>query len=416
MPSNLYRSEAIKGLRSPDELDSLLQLTRPAAWVALAVLLLVVVLTLAWGFLGRVPVQVSGIGIVLPAGTEIYQVQTPASGLVESVDVVLNQAVQEGQLIARIALPTDQTALQNARRNLTRLRAQYADQQQFADRDIAQRRRSVSQQNETLRKKIQDSQNYLDYLLDLLADQVEEQKRGYITRQQTEATRTGIYSAEQSIAEAHDAIAENELELIEFENSRQQELNALRNQVADAEDKVRELTATLGIQREVKSPTDGLISELAVKPGALVSPNDLVAIVEQRSDKLELAAFFEIGRGKRLVKGMDARVAPASVERDLYGSIVGEVVTVGSLPETQAGLVALLGNEALAAEAMSAGAPLRAIISLEPDPSTPSGLRWTSSKGPDLKITAGEQAAATVTIEEKLPVDLVIPLFDAWLR
>lgn len=416
MDSNLFRPEAIKGLRSPEQLDSLLQLTRPAAWVALAVLIFIVIVTLVWGVLGRIPVQVTGLGVVLPAGTEIYQVRSEVAGVVKSTQVKPNQTVTEIQQLAVIALPVDQVALQDAQRSQDLLRAQYATQQAFAQRDIERRRQTVAQQNDTLRKKIADSQSYLSYLRSLLADQTAEQKLGYLTRQQTEATRTGIYSTEQTIAEAQNAMAQNELELIEFENSREQQLDSLQDQVVQAESKVRELTATLSSEREILSPVDGLVSEIDVKPGTLVEAGATIAIIEQRSPLLELAAFFEIGKGKRLQPGMAVRVSPASVERDLYGSIVGRVVTISDLPETQAALLDLLGNPALVSQMMGAGAPIRATIALETDPATPSGLRWTSSRGPDLKITAGETASASVTIEEKRPLDLVIPIFAAWLR
>lgn len=416
MDSNLFRPEAIKGLRSPEQLDSLLQLTRPAAWVALAVLIFIVIVTLIWGVLGRIPVQVTGLGVVLPAGTDIYQVQSEVAGVVKSTQVKPNQAVTEVQRLVVIALPVDQVALQDAQRSQDLLRTQYATQKDFAQRDIERRRQTVAQQNDTLRKKIADSQSYLSYLRNLLADQTAEQKLGYLTRQQTEATRTGIYSTEQTIAEAQNAMAQNELELIEFKNSREQQLESLQDQVVQAESKVRELTATLSSEREIFSPVDGLVSEIDVKPGTLVEAGATIAIIEQRSAQLELVAFFEIGKGKRLQPGMAVRVSPASVERDLYGSIVGRVETVSDLPETAAALLDLLGNAALVTQMMGAGAPIRATIALEADPRTPSGLRWTSSRGPNLKITAGETASASVTVEEKRPLDLVIPIFDAWLH
>ena len=161
MDSNLFRPEAIKGLRSPEQLDSLLQLTRPAAWVALAVLIFIVIVTLVWGVLGRIPVQVTGLGVVLPAGTEIYQVRSEVAGVVKSTQVKPNQTVTEIQQLAVIALPVDQVALQDAQRSQDLLRAQYATQQAFAQRDIERRRQTVAQQNDTLRKKIADSQSYL---------------------------------------------------------------------------------------------------------------------------------------------------------------------------------------------------------------------------------------------------------------
>jgi len=130
---------------------------------------------------------------------------------------------------------------------------------------------------------------------------------------------------------------------------------------------------------------------------------------------LELVTYFEIGKGKKIHPGMSAEVAPSSIERDLYGSIRGKEDTVSDLPETQAGLMAVLGNEALVEKMMGAGAPIKVVISLKKDPKTFSGLKWSSSKGPPLKVTTGDTAFASVTVREERPINLVVPIFKTWV-
>jgi HlyD family secretion protein len=148
----------------------------------------------------------------------------------------------------------------------------------------------------------------------------------------------------------------------------------------------------------------------------LIEAGGIVALIEQHSARVELAAYFPIGDGRKLRPGMVANVSPQSVERDLYGSIRAAVTQVSELPETEVAVTARVGIPSLAKQFMASGPPIAVTIALDRDPSTPSGFRWTSSRGPDLKITAGETAAVTVVVEEKRPIDLVMPLFDAWLH
>ncbi len=416
MAQNLFRPEAIANLHSPEQLDALLQLTRPWAWAALSILGTVVAIALVWGFLGSIPVQVQGLGVLLPVDAQVYQMQATAAGLVKEISVAPNRRVSVGQTIALISLPVNQIALQNAQRTLAMAQRQYDAQQAFADRDIARRQRVVADLDKTLRKKIEDNASYLTYLQQLLADQSAEQKLGYITRQQTEASRTGIFSAEQSIAQARDSISQNDLSLIELENSTRQTLDGLQQKVQEAQGQVKSASTTVESEQAVISPVEGIVTEVDVKPGVLVQAGSVVAVIEQRGEHLELQGYFGIANGKKLRPGMVANVSPLSIERDLYGSIRGTVTQISALPETEAAVTGRTGNATLAGQLMQGGAPIAAIISLTLDPATRSGLSWTSSRGPNVQITAGETAAVTVVVEEKRPIDLVIPLFDTWIN
>jgi HlyD family secretion protein len=44
------------------------------------------------------------------------------------------------------------------------------------------------------------------------------------------------------------------------------------------------------------------------------------------------------------------------------------------------------------------------------DPSTVSGYRWSSSKGPPLKIQSGTLATGNIEVATKRPIEMVIPL------
>ena len=47
---------------------------------------------------------------------------------------------------------------------------------------------------------------------------------------------------------------------------------------------------------------------------------------------------------------------------------------------------------------------------LELDSTTPSGYKWSSSKGPHLKISSGTTTVVRVKVEERAPITFVLPI------
>lgn len=414
--TELYRSEALKRLRNPEQLDSLLRLAHPSAWAILGILAVLIGLTTAWGFLGKIPIRVNGLGVITAAQAAIYRLQAQANGVIRSLPVTAGEPVDAGATIATLALPVDEAELISAEQALELARQQYATQRRFLDEDTALRQQTTQQVEETLRSVIKDSQEQLQFLRELLELQSAALEKGYYTRQQVEATRSSLFETQQSIAQARDQIAQNRLALSESENQNRRQALELQTAVAQAEAPVKRLRAMLDEEQVIISPVAGVVTELDIALGALVETGQVVAIVEQRSETLSAVGYFGIGEGKQIDPGMEAEISPLSVERDRYGSIRAKVDAVSRLPVTEDALVARLGNPTLASTLLSAGAPISVTLTLETDPKTRSGLRWTSSQGPPVEITPGDTAAMSVVVREIPPIQYVIPLFEAWTR
>jgi HlyD family secretion protein len=57
-----------------------------------------------------------------------------------------------------------------------------------------------------------------------------------------------------------------------------------------------------------------------------------------------------------------------------------------------------------------AGGPLIQVdVALEHDPATPTGYRWSSSRGPNLEISSGTLTSGGVIVKKDRPISLVIP-------
>src|SRR4029077_12893401 len=119
--------------------------------------------------------------------------------------------------------------------------------------------------------------------------------------------------------------------------------------------------------------------------------------------------FVPASSGKRVQPGMVVQVAPSTVKREEYGAILGRVTWVADFPSTSRGMTRLLGNEALVNKLMTEGPPIQVDVALERDPSTPTGFRWSSSRGPAVKISSGTLADGSVVVSKDRPMRLVIP-------
>ena len=82
---------------------------------------------------------------------------------------------------------------------------------------------------------------------------------------------------------------------------------------------------------------------------------------------------------------------------------------MAEFPSTSRGMERLLANSELVARLMQQGPPIQVDVRLSDDPDTPSGYRWSSSRGPDLEISSGTLASGSIIVREDRPIFLVIP-------
>jgi HlyD family secretion protein len=135
-----------------------------------------------------------------------------------------------------------------------------------------------------------------------------------------------------------------------------------------------------------------------------------VAAVESDQNRLQAVIYLSPEDGKTARPGMHARIEPATVRRDEYGAMIGRIISLSAYPATPEGMAATLHNAELVSRFSHGGAPYAAVVQLEADPGAPSGYRWSSGRGPDLRITSGTLVHAEVVTRERRPLDLLLPL------
>jgi multidrug resistance efflux pump len=161
----------------------------------------------------------------------------------------------------------------------------------------------------------------------------------------------------------------------------------------------------------VVSPYSGKVLELLVNPGQLVSVGSGILNLEESANPLEIVVFFPASVGKQVKTGMQAEVAPSSYSPQQYGYMLASVDYVAPFLSSAPGMMRLLQNQNLVQLFLNqaGGSPIEVHLALTPDPATPSGYRWSSSRGPDTAVTAGTLASVSVAVSQQHPISLVLP-------
>jgi len=121
-------------------------------------------------------------------------------------------------------------------------------------------------------------------------------------------------------------------------------------------------------------------------------------------------SYFPAKDGKNIQPGMAVQVMPDNVERSRFGGILGKVISVSPLPVTREGAVNTVGNaEMVQALLTGPGSWVEVTAQLQDDPASKSGYRWSSSRGPNVRISPGTTTTARVTLERRAPASYVIP-------
>jgi hypothetical protein len=271
MPRQIFRQEALDRLSSPEQLDQLMPVTSPRSWVALAGVGLLLLMALAWGWLGTIPNTVEAKGILARRGG-VKPLTAPEAGVVARVAVSSGDGAEKGQ--------------------------------------------------------------------ELLA-----------------------------------------------------------------------LTPAGGNREPVPvvSPFPAQVLERRVRVGDTVEKGAPLLTLEPLDEPLQARLFLPVSEGYQVQPGMRVQVWPSFARRSEAGYLVGTVRGAAKYPISQADLVRVVQNEAVARQLAEAGPCLPVFVELTPDPETPGGYRWSSARGPTLPLYTGTPCEGRVVVGEQRPIQLVFP-------
>ena len=111
---------------------------------------------------------------------------------------------------------------------------------------------------------------------------------------------------------------------------------------------------------------------------------------------------------------MKIQIAPTTIKQEEFGFVLGDVTYVSDFPATSQGMMRVLKNTQLVQTLSGGSAPFEVYADLRLDPSTVSGFKWSSSEGPPMAIQTGTVCIASITVDVRRPIELVIPILREW--
>lgn len=408
--SKIFRQVALDRLASPEQLDQVVQVTTPKGWLALAAVGVAIIIAAGWSVTGRVPEQVTGSGILIRSGG-IFQVVAQSSGAVGDVSVEVGDRVTEGQVIARVAQPELVQQVGRARARVTQLKTVHDHLVRFQRNNTNLNGAYAERRRATLANSIAAAEELLRALEQRIKSEESLVEQGLFTRQQLVQTKAEYSQQKEKLQAARTELVQLAVVNLQKQNDGERQIDESKARLVDAEHELAQLEQQLLLATEIKSPFSGNVIEVTTEQGALVQVGQSVLSISvdgTHLTTLQAVIFIPTLYGKRIRPGMELQIAPATVEPEEYGYLVGRVTYVSDYPATQRAMTLLLKNEQLV-QTLGQDAPFEVRAELLPDPGTLSRYRWTSSRGPAIELQSGTPATGRVIVEKRRPIFMVLP-------
>jgi HlyD family secretion protein len=413
MANKLFREKAIERLSTPERLDTLMQVTTPRAWLALAATGMILLAAVFWGFFGRVSDTVQGTGIVLHEGG-IYGIQALGTGVVEETSVNPGDTVARDQLVARIAQPALVQDLEELRNQLQTLQETRNQASALVDESTRLRLESISHQRVQSDARLSAAREELTFLESRVREDKEALDLGLITAADYQNTLQQLAEARQAVAGAQAQVSDLESQIPTLQNQSLQAILNYDDRIAQLRDRIASTQEELEMAGRVRSPYSGRVIEVLVDDGETVTAGSQVVLVELPDRPLR-AMVFVPPEGKRIQPGMTARLSPSGFSPEEFGFMLGSVDEVSELPASPALINRYLRNQSLVQDFTSRGNTYVVHITMETDSATFSGFKWTSRSGPQVQIGSGTLLTGFVSVQDHRPITLVIPALRRWL-
>lgn len=409
-PKSLFTKAALERLSSPEQLDMLMRVTSPIGWLALDTVGVCLVIGILWGIFGTVPNKVDGKGILIRGGS-VMQVEAGATGRVTKLDVDVNDVVTQGQPIAAISQSGLNLKIENAKALLKSLEEQNVKSTKADIENSKSALEALARERSSTEQSLKDYESQLPALELKVKNQEELQAKGLVTSAGVLSARNTLFSMQEKISSGRVRLTQITTEEGTLRKQLQEQSGMRETRIDEARRSIAELQSQMEGTSKVVSPYTGRVVEVSVQPGKLVTPDVPILTLETLdTTPLEGVVFINAGDGKKVDAGMKVRVSPSTVRAEEFGFMVGKVKSISSYPSTPESMMSILGNGRLVQDLSGSSAPLKVVVSLEPDATTKSGYKWSSPHGPPVGVFGGTLCSASIVVSERKPIGFVIPL------
>jgi HlyD family secretion protein len=415
---NIFRQAALDRLASPEQLHTLMKVTDVKGWLALVGCGVLLASALVWGILGSIPTKVQASGILIHSAG-LADVVGLGAGQVTSIEVDVGDFVRKGQVIAHLAQPELKEEIAGLNAQLRELQLGFEKSKQLEGQDSRLRAAASAQEQSTLKSTIASTEQRKRELQERLDAQKRLYDKGLVTKEALQTTQEALRSAESSMHGMRADIQQVAVGRMSAVRANAAETRQGELRIKETERQIHALEQRLEQSSQVTSTYDGRVVEVRAMIGDLLGPGQPIMSLERTSEAggLEALLYIDSRQGKLLRRGMRVEVSPSVARRERYGVLLGEVRSVEDFPSTRRGMMRVLHNEQLVDSflAETQGVPIAVRARLRLDPSTASGYRWSSRRGPNLKLTSGTRCTAALTTATQKPISLLFPILERGL-
>ncbi len=408
MSVSIFRQVSLDRLSSPEQLDQLLHITSPRAWLGLAAIVLLLGASVIWGCNGSIATTAAGQGVIVRNGG-VLNVVSRGGGVVLKLNVAVGDKIKANQVVAVVAQPVLAEKIRTMKQALE-------EALQERDRALQVRTDSAKLQVEALQRQRGNAEREIEELGEqarLAAEQetADEQLfvKGLITKQQALATRQKYVGIEDQISGLRAQVKQLDAQKFSIESQPQQADMDMRNRISSLRRDLASAEQELNMAENVVSSFGGEVLELKVYSGGTVSTGEPILSIQPDAHSLELVAYLPSSQAKETKNGMEVQISPSTIKREEYGFMKGQVVYVSGYPTTQAALMRNFENDSLARVLSGLGPVTEIRVALKSDQSTPSGFQWSTSKGPNIVLSSGTICSVQIVTRRQKPITLVLP-------
>ena len=412
MPPTFFRKAALEKLSTPEKLDQMIKVTSPKSWIALSTVALILITAVAWSIWGNVKTKLNVTGFLL--GGEVHEVVATSQGQLIDLQVKVGDHVLEGDVIAIVEQPQLSAQIDEAKALLEERTYELDQLASFGTQDSRLQGEFISQQRSSLQLQIDTQRKNMEFLKNQLETENELRKRGLITTAQLVNTQQQIEGARNQVESLKAQMTQTSSQKLNLDFDSDQKRSLLEQRIAQAKRNIEQLNERFAMESNIISPYDGEVVEVLTDAGVIVGQGTPLFKLKNNSDNsdhLRGILYIPSQDGKKIKVGMEALVAPSTVQPQDFGFMKAKVTYVSDFPITQQGMMTSVKNDQLVQGFIRMGAPFEVHVEFEKDPSAYSGFKWTSAQGPEVHINEGTSCMGKVTVKSEPPIAIVVPAF-----
>lgn len=380
-----------------------------------------------WAFTGTLAETIAVSGKLEP-GTSTKRIDTPVPGVVEAVLVEEGQAVKKGDPLVRFDLTEPRSQLAAAESVRERLLNENAiaaatlgdpratgsltanQQLQLSSQaeELASRRESITQELRKAQTRLAGNRASLGTYQNIAQRYAQLQRSGAVSELQLLEAQNTVQEWQTKVAEEGREISRLRAELVNAGATTNVELRrkveANLSEISRLDNDIR--LARLQIQNgELEAPTDGLVFDVAVRPGSVVaqgtgasastSAKPLMSIVPQ--DSLQAKVYLPNESIGFVAPGMQAELSFPAFNPADFGTVPAEVLRIGSDALTAEEQARVLGQDAK-------GLFFPAVLRLERQ-----SIQLNTKEAP---LQAGMSLTADIILRERRLISIFTGLFE----